>query len=414
MGQQDELDCRCPLTPEPKPTSTVKIEAALLALAFLDLLGFGMLIPDVQIRLDEMLRPVWLGTTEVKGLLIGAILSSMFLVQFLVSSHWGKLSDKIGRKPVIVGCTLLSASAMFVYAAAKDPVMVLASRVLAGLGAANIAVAQAYVSDLAASGSKLAAMGRIGAAVSGGLIAGPALGGWIAHWGGNLLLGVVAGGASLTGALVAWILLPFVKPMPRTEKPKGSWTLLKSVPGLTRAFAVVVVSWFALATLEGTFGRLIKANLGMGQVEFGTIFAYESVLSLLIQGAGLLWVEKHFSTTAALRLSYVLMGVGLCLFPFAPAFWALIAASTAYAVGSAVANPTANAYCSKLTPEGQQGELFGLLQSARSFGFLVGPLIGGWLFDVHHAAPYLTATAVCLAAAVVVPKQEAQLGEKPV
>lgn len=391
-------------------TQNLRIEATLLALAFLDLLGFGMLIPDVQIRLDEMIRPFWLGRIEVKGVLIGAILSSMFLVQFLVSSRWGKLSDRIGRKPVIVGCTLLSASAMFVYASAADPVTILLSRVLAGLGAANIAVTQAYVSDLAASGSKLAAMGRIGAAVSGGLIAGPALGGWIAHFGGNVVLGFVAGAASLTGALLAWFVLPKVKPVPQKEKPKGSLILFRTVPGLSRAFSVVVISWFALATLEGTFGRLIRANLGMGQIEFGTIFAYESVLSLLIQGAGLLWVEKRFSTPVALRLSYILMGVGLFLFPFAPAFWALIVASTAYAVGSAVANPTANAYCSKLTPEEQQGELFGLLQSARSFGFLVGPLIGGWLFDVHRSAPYLAATVVCLAAAAVVPKQDVEHG----
>ncbi|MBS1723403.1 MAG: MFS transporter [Armatimonadetes bacterium] len=382
----------------------VRIESALLALVFLDLLGFGMLIPDVQIRLDSMNVPGWA---------IGAILSSMFVVQTLVSPLWGRFSDRIGRKPVIVVCTLLSAGAMLLYAFARDPALVLGSRILAGLGAANVAVAQAYVSDLAASGSKLTAMGRIGAAISAGLIAGPALGGVLAHIGQNFLLGIVAGSFSATGALVAWLLLPTVQPVKQEVKPKGNWDLLKTVPGLARVFLVVAVGWFSLATLEGTFGRLIKARLGLGQLEFGLIFAYESLLALVIQVALLKFVEKRWSASVALKASYVLMGVGLALFPFAPTLAMLFVASTAYATGSSVASPTANTLCSTLTPESRQGELFGLLQSARSFGFLVGPVLGGRLFDASHASPYLLATAVCLLAALVVPMRTDPHAEVP-
>lgn len=370
-----------------------------------------MLIPDVQIRLDEQIEPFWWGSVEMKGICIGLILSSMFMVQFMVSSRWGKLSDRVGRKPIVVTCTLLSASAMAVYALAKDPWMILLSRILAGVGAANIAVAQAYIADLAASGSKLAAMGRIGAAISTGLIAGPALGGFLAYYGGNQLLGWTAATASAVGALLAALLLPKVVPTPRGERPRGSLSLLRTVPGLGRVFAVIVVGWLALATLEGTFGRLIKDNLGMGQREFGAIFAYESILALVVQLLLLKFVEKVLSTTAALRVSYVAMGAGLLLFPFAPALWALFVASTAYAVGSAVANPTANALCSKLTPEARQGELFGLMQSARSFGFLVGPIVGGALFDVWHAGPYVMAMAVCLAAAFAVPNVDKNVAD---
>ena len=105
----------------------------------------------------------------------------------------------------------------------------------------------------------------------------------------------------------------------------------------------------------------------MGQLEFGIIFAFESILALVVQVFLLRKVEKHFSTTMALRVSYLFMGAGLVLFPFAPAMWALFVAATAYAIGAAVANPTANALCSKMTPEERQGEMFGLMQSARSF-----------------------------------------------
>jgi len=382
----------------------VQIEGTLLALAFLDLLGFGMLIPDVQIRLDDMIDPFRFGPIEMKGVCIGMVLSSMFLVQFIVSGYWGKWSDRVGRKPVVIICTVLSASAMAVYALAHNPWLILLSRILAGLGAANIAVAQAYIADLAATGTKLAAMGRISAAISAGLIAGPALGGHLAHQGGNQLLGWTAASCSLAGALVALFLLPRVAPVPGEEKPKGHLDLLRTIPGLARVFVVIMIGWLALATLEGTFGRLIKDNLQMGQLEFGNIFAYESVLALLVPAFLLARIEKLMSTTVALRFAYLAMGVGLVLFPFAPALWALFVASTFYAIGAAVASPTANALCSKLTPEARQGEMFGLMQSARSFGFLLGPVVGGWLFDLWHAGPYVMAMAVCLAAAFAVPK----------
>ena len=99
------------------------------------------------------------------------------------------------------------------------------------------------------------------------------------------------------------------------------------------------------------------------------------------------------------------MGLGLVVFPFSPNLGVIFLGSTIYAFGSAVANPTANALCSSLVSKERQGELFGLLQSARSFGFLVGPGIGGWLFDRHVSSPYVGAALICLAAMIAVPGQ---------
>lgn len=381
-----------------------RIEGTLWCLAFLDLLGFGMLIPNVQLQAERMGTPGW-------G--IGAILSSMFVVQFLVSSSWGRLSDRIGRKPVIVVCTLLSASAMAVYAMADTPWLILASRVLAGLGAANIAVAQAYCSDLAATGSKVAAMGRMGAAISAGLIAGPAVGGAVGHWGGHGAVGWVAATASSIGAVLAWALLPRVPVTPRSEKPKGSLDLLAKIPGLGKVFGVIAIGWLSLATLEGTFGRLIKHTLGLGELEFGLVFGYESLLGLIVQGLLVGAISRKWSPTVALRLSYVQMGLGLGLFAFAPSLAVIFLASTIYAVGSSIANPTANALCSELTPEDRQGELFGLMQSARSFGFLIGPVLGGALFDAWYAGPYVLAMFVCLVAALAVPSVSPRASSDP-
>ncbi len=376
-------------------------ERAVLALAFLDLLGFGMLIPDIQLRAEAWGAPGWM---------IGGLLSSTFLIQFLVSPRWGHLSDAVGRKPVIVGCTVLSALSMAVYAMATNPGMILVSRILAGVGAANIAVAQAYVADSSDPGSKVAAMGRVGSAVSAGLIFGPALGGWLASIGGNHLLGAVAATASCAGAAIAAFALPRIQPKPRESQERASIRDLLPIPGLARTVFVIAVSWFALAMLEGTFGRLIESSLGYGQFEFGVIFAFESMVTFGAQAFLVDRLSKRRSTRANLRASYLLMGVGLVSFPWAPSFAFLLVGSFLFAVGSGVANPTANALCSSLTPDDRQGQLFGLLQSARSLGYLLGPSLGGALFDVWHAGPYVLAALICCVAAMAVPRIRVELG----
>ena len=105
-----------------------------------------------------------------------------------------------------------------------------------------------------------------------------------------------------------------------------------------------------------------------------------------------------------LRLGYVLQGVGLGLTPFAPGLVWLFACSTLYAIGAGVANPTINARCSDITPENRQGEMFGLLQAARSVGFLLGPLLGGILFDWRPEMPYLLAAGVMILASLLAGK----------
>jgi MFS family permease len=371
-------------------------EWPLLAAIFLDLLGFGMLIPDVQLRAEALGAPGWL---------IGVVLASMFVVQFIASPRWGALSDRIGRKPVLVGCTLLSALAMFVYAGAGSVWLILASRVVAGLGAANVAVAQAYLADRHDDTTRAAAMGRVGAAISTGLILGPAVGGLLSEGFGQVALGAAAGSASLLGAL--WIAIATPHVPPREARAPGrlplvDLRLLRDLPSVRPLVVISVVAWFSLATLEGTFGRLIKQTLGLGALEFGWIFSYESLLGVAVQGLALGWMARWSRDLPRLRVAYLAQGVGLAAMPFAPHLAGLFLASTFYAIGNAVSTPTINSLCSGLTPASRQGELFGLLQGARSLGFVLGPIAGGALFDVAPAAPYVLAGAVCALAAVLV------------
>lgn len=379
-----------------------RILYALYAAIFLDLFGFGMIIPDIQLRAERLGAPGWL---------IGAMLASTFVVQLFASPLWGRWSDRIGRKPVLLLCSALSAIGLFIYGFASVIPLLILSRFISGLGGANVAVAQALLADSTAEDERTEAMGRIGAAISVGLIAGPVVGGFLADIG-SFYVGLAAGASSSLGVLLILFLVKSAPPDRETDRPKKmlfDFSLLRDLPKVRALAIVAAVAWFSLATLEGTFGRLIKHTMGYGSDRFGIIFGYESLLGFLVQAFLIGWIARRSKDEPLLRFAYILQGLGLGLTPFAykfpvPAAWmgVLLFCSTLYALGSGFANPTINSLCSKLTPAERQGELFGLMQGARSIGFVVGPVLGGALFDAWFAAPYLLAGLTCVCAAALV------------
>ena len=370
----------------------IGIETPLLFAIFLDLVGFGMTFPDVQLRAQQYGAPGWM---------IGAILASYYPVQMIASPRWGKLSDRIGRKPVLILCGLLSAASMVIYGLGNNLIAMVLSRIAAGFGAANVVIAQAYLSDAKEEKDRAAAQGRMSAAVSAGLVLGPVIGGFLAKAGGNFLLGMAAAAASGIGVL--WILIAVPSQSAPDKRETGqkrvSVSLLKDYSALRRLFFIAVIGWFALACLEGTFGRLIQRTLGFGQLEFGLLLSLEALVAV-IQGALYAPIAKQLEARALMSLSYLLQGLGLAFMPFAPSLVALAILSTLFGLGVGLATPTINGRASVLTPPARQGEVFGLLQSARAFGFLFGPILGGALFDARAQAPYLMA-GVCLLALAV-------------
>lgn len=383
------------------PKLTAVQEAPLLFAVFLDLVGFGMVIPDVQTRLE---------TFGANGGQIGIVLSSYFLMQIIASPRWGRYSDKVGRKPVLVACGVLSALSLLAYAFADTVPLILASRVLAGLAAANTVVAQAYLADTQADErERTAALGRMSAAIMAGLMLGPVLGGWLASVGGNYLLGLVAAAASGLSAVWITLVIPRIPPTVPSKTDdvtarREILSLLRDIPPLRPLLGLAMVSFVALACLEGTFGRLIRHTLDFGPRQFGLIFGYESLLGVLVPSVILGWATKrwHLPVGVLLGGGFLLQSIGLALTPYAPSLGALFAVSTLYGLGAGIATPTLNAECSKATPEERQGEMFGLLQGARSTGFLIGPTVGGILFDWRPEAPYLVAGGTLLLVAITV------------
>lgn len=368
--------------------------------------GFGMIIPDIQTRAERYLKAeAWVYPPLITpGVIIGLILSSMFIIQFFVSPIWGAKSDHLGRKNVFVACTMLSAVSMAIYALATTSVLLLLSRIIAGFGGANVAVAQAGVSDSSDGSARTVALGHLSAAQSGGLIAGPFIGGLVAKFLGSEWVGWIAMSLSLIGVLAVWFFGKFASTEKvGTRKKFGFGPLIKEFPNLLPLVILAGAAWFSLSTLEGTFGRLLKSIWGYGEFEFGMLFGFESVVGLVVQGLALGWLVKIFKEKQLLWGGYLLQGIGLAITPFVPNMIGLFVASLLFAFGTSVANPTVNGLCSQSVSEERQGEVFGVIQSARSVGFMLGPLIGGALFDYWDALPYLFAGGICLIVAFFAP-----------
>lgn len=361
---------------------------------FLDLCGFAMVLVDIQFRAQSLGAVGWQ---------IGLIQASTFIVQVLLSPMWGRLSDRVGRKSVFVACTLLSSLSFLCYAFAPSLWILLLSRVIGGFGAANVVIAQAATTDAYSGADRATALGRLSAALTSGLIVGPVLGGFLAETYSSQVVGFIGAAFSFLGAMAV---LAFSKMAPgsfeQTKRSFSFFPLVRKHPALTPLLIAAAVAWFSLAMLEGTFGRLIERTLGLGQQEFGLIFGFESVIGVLVQAVLLGLILKRVKERRALIGALILQGIGLAATPFAPALAWLFVASGIYALGNSLANPTISSLCSQQVPESSQGELFGVIQSARSVGFIFGPILGGIVFDFNPTGPYLIAGAVSVIAAILV------------
>jgi MFS family permease len=383
-------------------------ELAILIALFLDMVGFTMLIPDIQLRAET-----FLGVSTFKGPIIGFLLQITFVIQIVASPRWGRFADRTGRRRVFIACQILSAIAMLIYGFATQIEVLFVSRILAGFGAANVATGQAIAASLAGPERKRTVMGWVSAALSGGMIFGPAIGGYLANSPTPKLVGLAGALISLVGVL---LIVVFVRDDAKEDVPAPEgfkwldFSFFQKNPLTKSFFYISAIASFALATLEGTFGRLIHQLLNMGTREFGIVFSYEAVLGVLMSAFGLVWLGKRICETTLLRLGYVFQGTGLLvntlagvLSSFMPGMVCLLVASTLYALGVGVVNPTLSALSSNAVSEKDQGELFGILQSARTIGFAIGPIIGGALFDRWFALPYILASLVCFGVALFLP-----------
>jgi multidrug resistance protein len=364
----------------------------------LDLIGFGMLLP---------LLPFYAQKLHASPAEIGLLFSSYSLTQLLFSPLLGRLSDRVGRRPVMLVSILGSAAAHLTFALAGSfPLLVLA-RSLAGVAAANYSIAQAYMADVSSAENRSKAMGLVGAAFGIGFVLGPALGSVLSLTQlGPRAVPLTAAALSAINFLIALLWLP--ESLPREVRarsrarpwvdPAGFARMWRNPPlrGLMLLFFLVM---FCFSLFEATLALYCQDRFHFDEHKTSLLFVYVGVVLVIVQGGLLGRLVRRYGERRLILGGIALMAVGLAALPAYPSL-ALVAASLlVLAVGSGVHNPSASGLLSQLTDAESQGSTIGL---SRSFGALartLGPVTGTWIFGRAGAPwPFWTAGALMLVA----------------
>jgi DHA1 family tetracycline resistance protein-like MFS transporter len=391
-----------------RPTRNASIGTLFLTV-FIDLLGFGLVIPF----LPGLARR--LGAGDFVATMPGAVYSIM---QFFFIPIWGRLSDRLGRRPVLLWSIAATSVGMALVGLAPSLLLLLAARAFSGIATANIAVAQAYVADVTPPEHRARGMGIIGIAFGLGFIFGPFLGGWLAQFPvfgrEGFLPAFVAAGLAAVNFLLALRTLPESLPPERRGKQVRRAVPLDlaairaaiAVPGIGAAVAVnfAMVLWFA--GMEQTFNLFTMDGFGMSTAATGRIFAIVGVVGAIVQGGV---VRRLAPRVGEARLVYWGLGIQAAAFALLGVssdfgqlgVLALYASAGLIALGNGLTTPSLPAFASRRATVTTQGVTLGALQSAAALARAAGPLVGGALYAaIDPRAPYL-AGALGLAAAGV-------------
>ncbi len=361
----------------------------LFSTLFLLMLGVGIIIPNIAYRAQE------LSSTPFQISLLFTLYS---LMQFLFAPIWGHLSDRIGRKPVLLAGLMGNAAGLVYFGLSTRLPHLYVARGLSGLmSSAALPTAMAYVADVTDEAGRGRAMGLMGAAMGLGFIFGPGVGGVLSRWGHGAPF-LVAGGVNLVTCALAALLLreSLARAVPGTTPPlrrPAPWRALKSplLPFYVVAFFVP----FAMMALEATFPLFIQDRFGLGARDMGVMFLCMGTAVFLVQGLLLgRWIqavgEEHVLVSGLL-----INAAGFLLVIAAQGRISLTASLVVSGVGNQVMRPTNASLITKRTTMGQ-GAAIGLMDSFDSLGRIFGPILAGRLYGSGHGRPYATSAAILI------------------
>lgn len=378
----------------------------LMALTILiDFTGFGLVIP---------LLPFWAERLGANAFEVGLIITVYALAQLLFTPVLGTLSDRYGRKPVIVVSLFIEAVALVMTALAGSLPLLLLARFISGLGASNIGSAQAVVADVTEKQDRAKGMGLIGAAIGLGFVIGPAAGGILAPAGQTLPFWIAAG-VALVNALLVILFLP------ETHKQASSKTESQATHFRGRGLGILFSGWrnavrypsvlgmvlvnllytIAFTGMEAIFALFTQHTFGWGASQNGYIFTYIGVIVVIMQGGLVGRLVKRWREPGVLLAGLVLMAVGLISLAFSTRFALLLVTLGILSVGDGAVTPTVSTLLSFASPVEVQGEMLGLSQGVGGLGRIVGPLIAGSLYTFSNALPFVVGGILVILAAVV-------------
>jgi DHA1 family tetracycline resistance protein-like MFS transporter len=369
---------------------------------FLDLLGFGIIIPVAPFYAESF------GATPAVVTLMGA---SYSLMQFLFAPMWGALSDRYGRRPIVLTSILIGGIGWLVFGLAGSLWMLFASRMIAGFGNANIGTVQAIVADVTTGKDRAKGMGMMGAAFGLGFVIGPVVGGLVGStWGPHAPAFVAAGLAGLN-LVLAFFRLPETRVPGAASEPRGFLGLAalgRAKGNLAALFAIGFVFTAGFALMEATLALFVEHTFVAKDI-LGTAEGHKSatrlttwvllavgVTAVIVQGGLIGRLKQRFSEKALIIAGCALLVVSFVAVPFAPAYGysAMFPVIIVLSFGSGIFSPSSSSLLSRSAAGHEQGAMLGLGQSMSALGRIVGPASAGLLFERGHGVPFFAGAAL--------------------
>jgi len=360
---------------------------------FVDLLGFGILIPILPTFATNVLG--------VKEGAVGIAIAVYSLTQFLFNPFFGGLSDRYGRRNIILYCLLLNASGYIIFAFTHSYLLLILSRIVGGIGGSSIGVAQAYISDVTTKEDRAKGMGLIGMAFGLGFVFGPIMGGILSKFS-----YMATGFASASFSVIAFTLSYFLLPeslkkniaLPHVRRKifnvEGFRMLLDNTPALL-VIALFFVLTFSVANIYGTFALLGSLQYHFSDMQNGMVFGMIGIVSAIVQGGLIGRLTKKYSDNQLITVGSFLMATGLFLIPFAGSFAGIMVTTVILSLGTGTLQPILLSLISKVAPENEQGTVLSINQSFSALARVMGPLWGGFSFEyLGYKFPFITG-AIC-------------------
>jgi len=346
---------------------------------FIDITGYGMIIP---------LLPFYAETFQAGSAALGILIASFSLMQFIFSPILGRISDNVGRRPVLLLSILTSIASFILFALADSFLMLLLSRIIAGT-ATEIAVAQAYIADITSEKERATGIGRVGAAHGAGFIIGPAIGGFLSGYG-FWAAGFAAAALALLNLLFVFLFLPESIEHTHSNMRIGSnssssyWR--KLVDALAKPLIGVVLVIFFIVFLAFSAIPVIVPLLGISFFDFGSVemsyfFIYIGIIQIVLQGFIIGRLVKKTGEEKLITFGPLLMMLGLLSMPLFPNIAIFLISLTMIAFGSGIMRTVVPSFISKRTPANKQGSVLGIAQSVSSIARVPGPIIGGFVVE---------------------------------
>lgn len=368
---------------------------ALLVTVFLDLLGFGMILPVLALYAEKF------GVSDVA---VTALMATYSFMQLFFAPIWGRVSDRYGRRSVLLVSIAGSCLSQLGYAFAGSFPGLVAARAVAGLCGANISAAQAYIADSTDEESRTAGMGLLGAALGLGFVLGPAFGGWAGKDDPTLPFRIASALSAGNFLLAAFTLR---EPRPAAERVASrsvSWRVLYetvTAPRLGVLIAVYFIVTFGFAQLEGTYPLYLERRFHFGRREVGTVFSSMGVVLIVTQGFLVRRLQPRLGEKLMVVAGTALMALGLLVTTAANNLPLLGLSLLLVSLGNGINTPALSSLISRAAGGDRQGGVLGVSQSFGALARVGGPLCGGMLLGYGEGVPYVAAALILTCASVL-------------